>query len=304
MKQMTCEMCGSTNLVKQDGVFVCQDCGCKYSLEEAKKLLVEGHIDISGSTVKVDMSSKIHNLYILARRAKKEKRYGESQEYYRRILLYEPDSWEAYFNSGSFTWSNINQDVLLATFNFIDEMPNKTKKHEAYSEIAKSCTANFGNWLVKTNEYFSSEDIKKNGKSLKVFYNLILILEERGIKDFTSELKELFEKCVMIWIKELEQEDKPRIAVNLLYELVCWLISTNEEKLALEAYNYYIVIADKNYLYIRGDEKYFKRFTKLSHKYRLPPTMVKDKIAERNRQLSIALVFFGGLIVLVLYFIL
>lgn len=37
MKQLTCEMCGATDLIKQDGVFVCQSCGCKYSVEEAKK---------------------------------------------------------------------------------------------------------------------------------------------------------------------------------------------------------------------------------------------------------------------------
>ena len=39
MKQLTCEMCGSTDLLKQDGVFVCQSCGCKYSVEEAKKMM-------------------------------------------------------------------------------------------------------------------------------------------------------------------------------------------------------------------------------------------------------------------------
>lgn len=37
MKQLTCEMCGSTKLIKQDGVFVCQSCGCQYSVEEARK---------------------------------------------------------------------------------------------------------------------------------------------------------------------------------------------------------------------------------------------------------------------------
>ena len=41
MKQLTCEMCGSTELMKQDGVFVCQTCGTKYSVEEAKKMMVE-----------------------------------------------------------------------------------------------------------------------------------------------------------------------------------------------------------------------------------------------------------------------
>ena len=60
MKQLTCEMCGSTDLLKQDGVFVCQSCGCKYSVEEAKKMMIEGTVDVSGSTVKVDNTDKLH----------------------------------------------------------------------------------------------------------------------------------------------------------------------------------------------------------------------------------------------------
>ena len=38
MKKLTCEMCGSNNLIKQDGLFGCQNCGTKYSVEEAKKM--------------------------------------------------------------------------------------------------------------------------------------------------------------------------------------------------------------------------------------------------------------------------
>ena len=68
MKAIKCEMCDSTDLIKQDGVFVCQYCGTKYSVEEAKKLMVEGTVDVSGSTVKVDNSAKLDNLYKLALR--------------------------------------------------------------------------------------------------------------------------------------------------------------------------------------------------------------------------------------------
>ena len=53
MKQLTCEMCGGIDLIKQDGVFVCQSCGCKYSVEDAKKMMVEGVVEVTG-TVKVD----------------------------------------------------------------------------------------------------------------------------------------------------------------------------------------------------------------------------------------------------------
>ena len=70
MKQLTCEMCGSTDIIKQDGVFACQTCGMKYSVEEAKKMVVEGTVDVSGSTVRVDTSGELANLYQIARRAK------------------------------------------------------------------------------------------------------------------------------------------------------------------------------------------------------------------------------------------
>ena len=69
MKALTCEMCGSTNLIKEGGVFVCQSCGTKYSVEEAKKMMVEGTVDVKG-TVKVDTSDELKNLYEIARRAK------------------------------------------------------------------------------------------------------------------------------------------------------------------------------------------------------------------------------------------
>ena len=41
MKRIRCETCGSNDMMKQDSVFMCQDCRCKYSLEEVKKMMVE-----------------------------------------------------------------------------------------------------------------------------------------------------------------------------------------------------------------------------------------------------------------------
>ncbi|MDE5740834.1 MAG: hypothetical protein K2H90_00125, partial [Oscillospiraceae bacterium] len=49
MKALICEMCGGRDLVKQDGLYVCQNCGCKYSTEEAKKLFeITGKVEIDG----------------------------------------------------------------------------------------------------------------------------------------------------------------------------------------------------------------------------------------------------------------
>lgn len=37
MKHLICEVCESDNIIKQDGLFICQSCGAKYSIEEIKR---------------------------------------------------------------------------------------------------------------------------------------------------------------------------------------------------------------------------------------------------------------------------
>ena len=77
MKRMTCEMCGSTDLVKKEGLFECQSCGTKYSVEEAKKMLIEGTVQVEG-TVKVDDSNKVDNLIKNAKTLYKDDKYNEA----------------------------------------------------------------------------------------------------------------------------------------------------------------------------------------------------------------------------------
>lgn len=96
LKALTCEMCGSTDMLKQNGVFVCQSCGTKYSLEEAKRMMIAGTVNVAG-IVKVDMSEKLKNLYTIARRAKDENNSENAAKYYDLILQEDPESWEASF---------------------------------------------------------------------------------------------------------------------------------------------------------------------------------------------------------------
>lgn len=92
MKAIVCEMCGSQDVVKQAGVYVCQHCGTKYDPEEAKKLLVE----VSGA-VEIDNTRKIENLYQLARRARDDANFKDAADYYQQIAIEKPDDWEANF---------------------------------------------------------------------------------------------------------------------------------------------------------------------------------------------------------------
>ena len=89
MKALTCEMCGSTNLIKKDGVFVCQSCGTQYSVEEAKKMMVEG-------TVVIDKSKDIENWLTLARNAISANNDQEAYNYANKILEIDSQLAEAW----------------------------------------------------------------------------------------------------------------------------------------------------------------------------------------------------------------
>ena len=99
MKQLTCEMCGSAHLVKQDGVFICQSCGTKYSVEEARKMMVEGVVEVSG-TVKIDNSEKINKMLVNAKRAFSDKKYDQAQMLCSNILNEAPNNAEAILYEG------------------------------------------------------------------------------------------------------------------------------------------------------------------------------------------------------------
>ncbi len=88
MKALQCEMCGSQEMIKQDGYFVCQHCGTKYSVEEAKKMMIE-----------IDNSKKLANLYERARKSLEVDDLEHAAEYYKEILDEIPNDWEAYFYS-------------------------------------------------------------------------------------------------------------------------------------------------------------------------------------------------------------
>ena len=92
MKAIVCEMCGSQNLVKEDGMYVCQSCGTKYSPDDAKKLMVE-----------VDNSQKLENYYQLARQAKNNDNSEDAAKYYDLIRQEKPNDWEANFYAVYYT---------------------------------------------------------------------------------------------------------------------------------------------------------------------------------------------------------
>lgn len=177
MKQLICEMCGSTDLIKDGGVFVCQSCGCKYSTEEAKKMMVEGTVEVTG-TVKVDDSAKVGNYLDLSQSAYNSGNGQSAFDYANKALEIAPKNsraWIAKMKAIEYI-STIGElklmEVIEAGKNavaFADETSKKEIIFEVYSYEAKRSLA-----LLKLamNKMADTEDIKKTYKQ----YCLINVL--------------------------------------------------------------------------------------------------------------------------------
>lgn len=122
-------MCGSNNILKQDTFYVCQDCGVKYTPEEAKKLLVEITDEIktnaeepSNNNEQKDESlnldglnkeERIAKLKELVNNAAKEEKNGEKvEQLYKMILQEDPNEWETILNYAGFHFLHEDKDSI------------------------------------------------------------------------------------------------------------------------------------------------------------------------------------------------
>ena len=99
IRPIVCELCGGNNLIKENGFFTCQHCGTKYTLEEARKMMIEGTVQVAG-TVRVDNSGKIGNFLMMANSAFSVENYKEAEEYANKVIEIDPHNSEAWYIKG------------------------------------------------------------------------------------------------------------------------------------------------------------------------------------------------------------
>ncbi len=226
MKQLTCEMCGSTDLVKQDGMYVCQTCGTKYSVEEAKKMMIEGTVDVQG-TVKVDRSDNIEKIYQLARRAREDGDGEAAIKYYEMILLENPNDWEAAFYRLLFSTKNCTlaqmenklykyADGIESIFQLVDEEGAKMEicegvyinmsNLEMYNESMSLLSMFISNFSKRASNY---SDLTARLESVNSGANALAYTEIRLGDCFNTYAKDK-EKAILFYKLALKMENKYR----------------------------------------------------------------------------------------------
>ena len=116
MKRIVCEMCGGTDLVKSEGLFVCQSCGCKYTVEEARKMMIEvaGTVEVTG-TVKVDNSASVDTYLSMARNAVDAGNNKEAEDYANRVIEIDANNWNAWMlKAKAAGWQSTLQNIRFS----------------------------------------------------------------------------------------------------------------------------------------------------------------------------------------------
>lgn len=232
MKALVCEMCSSNELIKQDGMYVCQHCGTKYTVEEAKKLMVEG-------TVKIDKSEETEKLLVLARRARKENNSENAEKYYGMILQDNPSNWEAaffqvYYQAKQCTIANIPSaansvvNSINSTLSMVSKIQDEKEKNEAldtiinYSiSIATVFYSSAHSFRLKTNAQSKQlwDDCVQNIASAYSIYQTLEIMlkqffsndNKRIIDVQKAALEFLGKDFVYLYLKDLQTTEVNRL---------------------------------------------------------------------------------------------
>ena len=195
MKAIICEMCGSQDVVKKDGLFICSHCNTKYSVEEARKLMVEG-------TVTIDHSTDLENLFQAAKNAMEAEDDESALRHYQKINALSPNNWQAVFylvalKAHSFKYGEISSVAISITnalpkvFDLINTtLTDKDEKKEAVWEVLQECQSIAESLTYASHDFYKSVT-KGNGLlSLTGVFGAV-----SGISSTLSEINEDQERC-------------------------------------------------------------------------------------------------------------
>lgn len=224
MKQLTCEMCGGTDIIKQNNVFICQTCGTKYSVEDAKKMMIEGKVDVSGSTVIIDNSNSVEKFYTMAELAYNSGNYLEAETYCNKIIEINFDHYKAWFLKGRAAgWqsslANLRIEEAVNCFsNAVLYAPDEEKeaiKNAIMKEFESLCLATVDSACGHFKTYPSEQNAINIGGILKMIseqaYSLFL---KCGVVDhvirfpnFVTEITKIIHKSVISAYEEKIKKD-------------------------------------------------------------------------------------------------
>ena len=201
MQKIVCELCGSKDFTKEDGVFVCQFCGCKYTLEEARKLMVSGTVEINRSQEAINILKNAHETF-------DSQNFEKAYDLYTEVLNIDADNEEAVLMRGvSAGWqSSVKNCRIVETekaFNrAIDIRHKKYGDTPEFFTFCTKCIEEYGKVLSGISILFNNYEQNMASAGFSVgFSNVGLAVEtNRKMQEYcysrSAEICEIIDKIV------------------------------------------------------------------------------------------------------------
>lgn len=241
MKKLTCELCGGTDFIKQDGVFVCQECGTKYSVEEAKKLMSE----VEKKTNKKTTTSNTITTPKLLITAQNEFDAGnmvKAEENCNKLLENDPNNYQALVLKGksiikSEDYNRIDEAIHFMQLSLRHTPEDKLKKQQ--KEIASF----MGDFFVEIannsiDNYYNECHESISGHGFPYLWDAVSVAK-KNINYSIDKIKSLALMCNYDTIKYTTKIK--RKLDDILYQLFTVLTEMNERN-----YGYSFVLSTWN----------------------------------------------------------
>ncbi len=206
MKQLVCDLCGSTDMIKQDGVFVCQGCGTKYSVEEARRMMM----DVPGSAP-VTSTANVDSLYNLAVSSLESKNYAKAEDFCNQVLSMNDRHFNAWFLKAKAVNGQIKADnpridevvnCIATAYRVCPDGEKGAQSHSLLDWLIRALKVEITFWLLQVEVDRPTEVSVKRAKNAYIgaWNNAKKVSEEMGI-DATS-IKEIGYDLDNYFIKE------------------------------------------------------------------------------------------------------
>lgn len=192
MKKIVCELCEGTEFTKEGGMFVCQGCGTKYAVEEAKSMMreVEGDVPVTVIPIGNPNQQQVDNMLLLATTAFEADNNQEAENYCNQVITLDAMNYKAWLLKGKAAgWQSTiqNQRITEAAHAFaqaIDFAPEDEKeavKEETVEQLKRLGLACISLRKNRFSQYPDAEELAGFDMDRKNLLSVLMVLLSKGI---------------------------------------------------------------------------------------------------------------------------
>lgn len=205
MKKIICELCESMEFIKENGMFVCQGCGTKYTAEEVRGMMRE----VEGGAAPVmpagNPNQQLDNILMLATNAFSASNNEETEKYCNRAIELDATCYKAWFLKGKAAgWSSTirNPRIVEAAHSFkqaVDFAPDEEKEsltEEAVEELKRLGLACISLRKNRFSQYPNKEELNGFASDVEPLIEGLIILLDKQNDAEVAKAESLLAACV------------------------------------------------------------------------------------------------------------